>query len=95
MEDYFHAAKVGQHSAMKLAQSYLKGYASTWWRIMRQEERKTHNYTWEFFKEHIKLEFNPKNSNYISRCKLYEPMNATNENLRQYMRPYFELMFEI
>jgi hypothetical protein len=37
MEDYNHAAKVGQHSAMELAQSYLKGYASTWWRTMRQE----------------------------------------------------------
>jgi hypothetical protein len=29
-EDYFHATKVGQHSTMELAQSYLKGYASTW-----------------------------------------------------------------
>jgi hypothetical protein len=30
MKDYLHSAKVGQHSAMELAQSYLKGYASTW-----------------------------------------------------------------
>jgi hypothetical protein len=45
---------------MELAQSYLKDYASTWWRTMRQEEGKTHGYTWEFFKEHIKLEFLPK-----------------------------------
>jgi hypothetical protein len=30
MEDYFHATKVGRHSAVELAQSYLKGYASTW-----------------------------------------------------------------
>jgi len=30
MEDYLHAAKVGWHSAMELAQSYLKGYAATW-----------------------------------------------------------------
>ncbi len=35
MEDYLHAAKVGQHSAMELAQSYLKGYAATWWRIVK------------------------------------------------------------
>ncbi len=35
MEDYIHAAKVGRHSAVELAQSYLKGYAATWWRIMR------------------------------------------------------------
>jgi hypothetical protein len=37
MEDYLHAAKDGRHSAVELAQSYLKGYASTWWRTMRQE----------------------------------------------------------
>jgi hypothetical protein len=30
MEDYLHAAKVGRHSAVELAQSYLKGYAATW-----------------------------------------------------------------
>jgi hypothetical protein len=30
MEDYLHAAKVGRHSAVELAQSYLKGYATTW-----------------------------------------------------------------
>jgi len=30
MEDYFHATKVGRHLAVELAQSYLKGYASTW-----------------------------------------------------------------
>jgi hypothetical protein len=35
MEDYLHAAKVGQHSAVELAQSYLKGYAFTWWRTVR------------------------------------------------------------
>jgi hypothetical protein len=46
MEDYIHAAKVGQHSIMELAQSYLKGYASTWWRTVRQKEGKTHGYTW-------------------------------------------------
>jgi len=28
MDDYLHAAKVGRHSAMELAQSYLKGYVS-------------------------------------------------------------------
>jgi signal recognition particle GTPase len=64
MEDYLHAAKVGRHSAMELTQSYLKGYASTWWRTMRQEKGKTHGYTWEFFKERIELEFIPKNSDY-------------------------------
>jgi hypothetical protein len=51
MEHYVHAVKVGQKSAMELNQSYLKGYASTWWRIVKQEEGKTHGYTWEFFKE--------------------------------------------
>jgi hypothetical protein len=51
MEDYVHAVKIGQKSAMELNQSYLKGYASTWWRIVKQEEGKTHGYTWEFFKE--------------------------------------------
>jgi hypothetical protein len=34
MKDYLHAAKVGQHSVVELAQSYLKGYASTWWRTV-------------------------------------------------------------
>jgi len=29
MEDYFHAAKVGWHSVVEFAQSYLKGSAST------------------------------------------------------------------
>ncbi len=62
---------------------------------MRQEERKTHGYTWEFFKEHIELEFIPNNSNYILRCKFHDLVNATNDNLRQYVRAYFELMLEI
>jgi hypothetical protein len=35
MENYFHATKVGWHSAVEHVQSYLKGYASTWWRILR------------------------------------------------------------
>ncbi len=35
MDDYIHAAKVGQHFAVELAQSYLKGYAATWWRTVR------------------------------------------------------------
>ncbi len=62
---------------------------------MRQEERKTHGYTWEFLKERIKLKFIPKNSNYISRCKLRDLVNATNDNLRQYVKAYSELMLEI
>jgi hypothetical protein len=95
MEDYFHAAKVGRHSAVELAQSYLKGYDSTWWRTMRQEERKNHGYTREFFKECIELEFIPKNSDYISRCKLRDLVNATNDNLGQYVNAYSELMLEI
>jgi hypothetical protein len=45
MEDYFHATKVNRHSDVELAQSYLKGYASTWWRMVRQEKGKTHGYT--------------------------------------------------
>jgi len=44
MEDYLHATKVGRDSAVELAQSYLKGYAATWWRTMRQEEGKNHGY---------------------------------------------------
>jgi hypothetical protein len=95
MEDYFHATKVGQHLAVKLAQSYLKGYASTWWRIVREKGGKNHGYTWEFFKERIELEFIPKNFHYILRCKLRDLVNATNDNLRQYVRAYFELMLEI
>jgi len=35
MEDYMHAAKVGRHSIVELAQSYLKGYVATWWRTVR------------------------------------------------------------
>ncbi len=34
MDDYLHAAKVGRNSAVELAQSYLKGYAATWWRTV-------------------------------------------------------------
>jgi hypothetical protein len=36
MEDYVHASKVGWHSAVELAQSYLKGYAATWCRTVKQ-----------------------------------------------------------
>jgi hypothetical protein len=50
---------------MEVTQSYLKGYASTYERTMREEEGNTHGYTWEFFKEHIELEFIPKNFDYI------------------------------
>jgi hypothetical protein len=82
MEDYIHATKVGRHSAVELAQSYLKGYVFIWWRIVRQEEGKTHGYAWEFFKECIELEFIPKNSDYISRCKLHDLVNVINDNLR-------------
>jgi hypothetical protein len=80
---------------VELAQSYLKGYASTWWRTVRQEEGKTHGYTWEFFKECIESEFIPKNSDYISRCKLRDLVNANNDNLHQYVRAYSELILEI
>jgi len=62
---------------------------------VKQEEGKTHGYTWEFFKECIELEFIPKNSDYISRCKLYDLVNATNDNLRQYVKAYSKLMLEI
>ncbi len=62
---------------------------------MRQKEGKNHGYTWEFFKKHIELEFIPKNYDYISRCKLRDLMNAMNDNLRQYVRAYSELMLEI
>ncbi len=59
------------------------------------EEGKTHGYTWEIFKEHIELEFIPNNSDYISRCKLCDLMNLMNDNLRQYVRVYTELMLKI
>jgi hypothetical protein len=81
MEDYLHVAKVGWHSAMELAQSYLKGYATTWWRTVRQEKGKNHGDIWEIFKERIEAEFVPRNSNYISTCKLRDLVNATNDNL--------------
>jgi len=44
---------------------------------MRQKEGKTHGYTWELFKGRIELKFIPKNSDYISRCKLHDLVNAT------------------
>jgi len=53
MDDYLHAAKVGRHSAVKLAQSYLKGYAATWWRTMKQEEGKNHGYTGPSFAHNL------------------------------------------
>jgi len=81
-EDYIHAAKVGRHSAVELVQSYLKGYVATWWRTVRQDEGKNHGYMWEFFKDCIEAKFVPRNSDYISRCKLRDLVNATNENLR-------------
>jgi hypothetical protein len=62
---------------------------------MRQEEGNTHGYTWEFFKEHIELEFIPKNFDYISRCKLRDLVKSTNDNLCEYVRPYIEFMLEI
>jgi hypothetical protein len=95
MEDYLHAAKVGQHSAVELTQSYLKGYAATWWRTLKQEEGKNHGYTWELFKERVKSEFVPRNSDYILRCKLHDLVNVTNDSLRQYVRVYFKLMLKI
>jgi hypothetical protein len=95
MEDYLHGTKVGRHSAVELAQSYLKGYAATWWKTVRQEEGKNHGYMWEFFKECVEVEFVPRNSDYILRCKLRDLVNVANENLKQYVRAYSELMLEI
>jgi hypothetical protein len=95
MEDYIHAAKVERHSAMELVQSYLKGYAATWWRTTRQEEGKNHGNTWEFFKERAEFEFFPRNSDYISQCKLRDLVNTPNDNLQQYVKAYSELMFEM
>jgi len=95
MEDYIHATKIGQHLAVELAQSYLKGYAATWWKTLKQKEGKDHNYIWEFCKERVEAEFVPRNSDYISRCKLRDLVNATNDNLQQYVRAYFEFMLEI
>ncbi len=61
---------------------------------MRQEEGKNHGYTWEFFNECIECKYVPRNSDYISRCKLRDLLNATNDNSRQYVRAYSELMLE-
>jgi hypothetical protein len=52
-----------------------------------------HGYIWEFFKDRVETEFVPRNSDYISWCKLRDLVNATNENLRQYVKAYSELMF--
>jgi len=62
---------------------------------VKQEEGKTHGYTWEFFKERIESEFILKNSDYISRCKLCDLVNVNNDNLHQYVKAYSELMLEI
>jgi hypothetical protein len=62
---------------------------------VKQEEGKTHGYTWEFFKERIESEFIPKNSDYISRCKLRDLVNVNNDNLHQYVKAYSEFMLEI
>ncbi len=62
---------------------------------MRQDEGKTHGYTWEFFKECIELEFIPNNYDYISRCKLRDLVNVINDNLHQYVKAYSKLMFKI
>jgi hypothetical protein len=43
----------------------------------------------------MELEFIPNNFDYISRCKLRDLVNVTNDNLHQYVRLYFELMLEI
>jgi hypothetical protein len=67
----------------------------TWWRTIKQEEGKTHGYTWEFFREHVEFDFIPNNYDYISRCKLHDLVNSMNENLHQYVRVYTELMLEI
>jgi hypothetical protein len=70
-------------------------HAATWWTTVRQEEGKSHGYTWEFFKDRVEIKFVPRNSDYISRCKLRDLVSATNENLRQYVRAYSELMLDI
>jgi hypothetical protein len=62
---------------------------------VRQEEGKSDGYTLEFFKERIELEFIPNNFDYISMCKLRDLVNATNDNLRQYVKAYTELMLEV
>ncbi len=62
---------------------------------MRQEEGRFNGYTLEFFKKCIELEFVPKNSDYISRCKLHDLVNVANDNLCQYVRMYTELVLEI
>jgi hypothetical protein len=95
MENYIHAAKVGRHSDVELAQSSLKGYPSTWWRIVKQEEGKNHGYTWEFFKEHMESKLIPKNFDYILKFKLCDLVNVMNDNLHQYVKAYSEFMLEI
>jgi hypothetical protein len=41
------------------------------------------------------LKLIPKKFDYISRYKLHDLVNATNDNLCQYVRAYFKLMLEI
>jgi len=60
-----------------------------------QKDHDDHGYTWEFFKERIESKFIPKNSDYISRCKLRDLVNATNDNLRQYVKVYSKFILEI
>jgi hypothetical protein len=43
----------------------------------------------------VELKFMPKNFEYISRCKLCDLMNSTNDNLCQYVRVYTKFMLEI
>jgi hypothetical protein len=62
---------------------------------MKQEEGKTHGYTWELFKECMELEFIPNNSDNILRCKFRDLVNVMNDNLSQNVRAYSELMLEI
>ncbi len=62
---------------------------------MRQKKRKSHGYIWEFFKECIELEFIPKNSHYVLRCKFGDLVNTTKNNLRQYIKVYTKLMLEV
>jgi hypothetical protein len=50
---------------------------------------------WLHMGECIELEFIPKNSNYLSRCKLCDLVNTTNDNLCQYVKAYIKFMLEI
>jgi hypothetical protein len=54
-----------------LIQSYLKSYASTWWKKVKPKNARNNGYSWKKFNDRIKLQFIPKKSNYILKCQFW------------------------